>query len=89
MAVAGIHAIIVARASNGMLGRKNKLADFVTSELVVASEYSVRSLGEDDGANVCSDHLLDKLLDSEISSSLSLSLSLSITDGDIDNYTEN
>lgn len=40
-----------AQASNGMLGRKSKIAGIVTSELVAASEHPVRSLGEDGGAN--------------------------------------
>ena len=42
-----------------MLGRANKIADFVTSELVVASEHSTRYFGKDGGVNVCDGHLVD------------------------------
>ena len=65
--VVGIRATILAEASKGIIGRKSKLANFFTSQLAVASDHPVRGLGQDVGANVCNDHLIDPLLDSETS----------------------
>ena len=79
MAVEDIRASISAEATNVMIGRKNKVADIVTSKLLVASEHPVRSLGKDGGANVCNKHLVDQLLDFEISLSLSLAFLLSLS----------
>ena len=53
MAVADIHGIILAEASNGVFGTKNKLADFVTSEFVLPSEDPIEGLSEHGRVNVC------------------------------------
>ena len=76
--VADIHATILVEASNMMLRRKGKLADFFTSQLAVASDHPVRDLGQDVGANVCNDPLIDQPLDSDTSLSFSLSTTMPI-----------
>ena len=73
MVVEEIHATIFAEASKEIIGRNDKLADVFTDQLAVASDHQVRGLGQDVGANVCNDHLVDPLLDSKTSLSISLS----------------
>ena len=65
MTVADIHATVFSEVFIRFFGTKNKLADFVTSEIVLSSEYPLGGLSEDGGANTCSSHMVHPLLDPE------------------------
>lgn len=77
-----------AEASIRVFGTKNKLADFVTSDIVL-SKHPFGGFFEDGGTNIYNGHIVHSFLNPEILISTSFSISLIDSDADSDVDSEN